>query len=280
MQQDVLSWRRWAALLLVPALFISGCGSQEVRNESSSVDGETSYFVSALHYQGRDKGHLGLGMAVAVASDSDSCILLTNAHIVSGAIQVSVSRWSGTPTLYGSRKVEVVREEQAIDAAILSYPVKGGCRIAKVHEQPLPLGSDIFTYGQPVKSHGVVTKGVVGGYWNVEDKGVLMVSDMLTVQGNSGGGVFSGDNKLVGLVTGRTVEQRGYAYIVPLCRFLPLLQVYRQTEGVQKTGVKECFPRKSLRSTAGSKAKPAAEAPKAKPAAEAPKAKPAAGVSD
>ncbi len=65
-----------------------------------------------------------------------------------------------------------------------------------------------------------------------------MLSDMLVVRGNSGAGVFSKGNEMVGLVTGRTAAQVGYAYIVPICRILPLLPAY-VANGIQKAQVEE-----------------------------------------
>lgn len=207
--------------------------------DSSGFESKHSYFLAALHEDGKDKGRMDLGMAVAIAADGDQCMLLTNSHVVSGAKIIWLSRWSGYPITYDRVEARLIWEDQTIDAAILAYSAEGSCLTSKINDELLPLGADIITYGQPVKHHGVLTKGVVGGYWYLEDRGVLMVSDLLVVKGNSGAGVFSKDNELVGLVTGRTAEKVGYAYIVPICRILPLLPTHIET-GYKKRRWK-CF---------------------------------------
>ncbi len=77
-------------------------------------------------------------------------LVLTNSHIVSGAKTIWLSRWSGTPVIYGRVEARLAWEDPATDAAILTYSTEGGCSTAKVYDQALPLVPYAGSLGQNV----------------------------------------------------------------------------------------------------------------------------------
>lgn len=223
-------------------IFAVGCTAPNVQAQGPVVHippgigtavhklGCSSFFVSVGRIENKVLS-LDRGMAVAVHSHSDRCILLTCKHLIHGAAMVNVSLWSAvqSPSYSGAQEnleAKVIAESPDVDAALLMIETPGGCCVGKIIEAKPEPGASIVLFGQPLEKTGSITRGIVSGYWEIPKEGNLMVSDALLTPGFSGGGVFEEHQpeNLVGLITGKTKDQdRGFAYIIPMSRLMPLL---------------------------------------------------------
>jgi len=193
--------------------------------------GGSSFFISASTLENKTLS-TRIGMATAIFSRGDQCILLTSKHVVKGA-NVRVRPWScisclptGGSCQEESFAAQVVAEgADDVDAALLRIEKPGGCSVSTVFEAEQEPGTSILLLGQPLEKSGAITRGIISGYWQVKDQGLLMVSDAFELPGYSGGGVFDEHHPdhLIGVITGRTKDQ-GFSYIVPISRILPLLK--------------------------------------------------------
>lgn len=220
------------AVLLLFCILISSCAKQEKKSPQAVADCDClagscfSWFVAAtIKKPGKKKLRLEQGMAIAIRSLPEQCIILTNKHIITKAKHVRVSPWS-TFNDQEQHEIEatVIYEDPKIDAALLSFPHTGGCTTGKISENDPSLIEPILLLGQPVHLTGAITRGIVSGYWYT-DHGKLMVSDAVGVYGFSGSGVMDQQNNIVGLVTGKTAdEKKGFTYIIPPSRLKSILE--------------------------------------------------------
>lgn len=191
--------------------------------------GSSSYFVFSSSTE-KEEMKINRGMAVAIFSEKNKCILLTNTHIVAGSDTVLISRWSGESQQRNSESIhdeslnaKILAESPNVDVALLEVNKLGGCNVSKIINTDPKLGTSITLYGQPVPGMGAMSRGIISGFWGTE-QGRLIISDALTTNGFSGGGVFDQDQNMLGLVTGKTRdEKRGFAFIVPATRITPIL---------------------------------------------------------
>lgn len=179
-----------------------------------------SYFVSAVRSESSSEISIERGMAVSIGSGTDRCYLLTNAHVVAGAESISINARSeqGKPGPQIKANIQWIAED--IDAALVNYSHEGGCPHAHIREELPKLGENIHAYGQPSPGKGIVSTGSVAGWWNIEQFGEVIVSDLFALPGHSGSGVFSEEGHLVGVLSGRTEDQPGYSYTMPICRII------------------------------------------------------------
>ena len=200
------------------------------KDSSKNMDmdkGRSSFFVRAYYPEGNVL-KMELGMAVAFMFSDQKCYLLTNRHVIKGATILSLSPWAGIPAKGNpvTKQAELVYEDQKLDIAVVRYKDKTACSTAKINKGKSPtMGSGVVAYGQPANLKGMLTKGVVSGFWDVEDYGTLMISDVFVAKGNSGGGLFSLNDQLLGIVVGKT-KDFGLSYIIPIDRILPIIEQY------------------------------------------------------
>lgn len=207
--------------------------SEQIRNESQRKDstgGSSSFFLNSRRLE-HNALLLESGMAVAVFSEDDRCVLLTNKHLVHDATDIIIRPWSGksfahTENTGKERTFPAKRlfESSNADIALVEIERSGGCLVNIIGEVDPEPETLIKVYGQPVPGAGAVTNGIVSGYWHVANQGLLIGADLLTTPGFSGSGVFVNDNTLVGLVTGKTKDlQRGFAYLIPISRIFQII---------------------------------------------------------
>lgn len=212
-------------LSLLLSLAVAGCGTHKEKDvmlrQAAGPANRSVYFLRSSRLRGSEL-HIRTGMAVAVGHSESGCLLMTSAHLVNDAESIGVRPWSGeasTESCPGYERATTVFLRQTEDFALLSVRGDMGCKAARIADNdPLP-GEPLVTFGQPAPEKGAMTRGIVSGYWKIKDHGRIMVSDILTTGGFSGSGVFLDDQRLAGLVSGKTKDARpGFAYIIPAGR--------------------------------------------------------------
>jgi tetratricopeptide (TPR) repeat protein len=121
------------------------------------------------------------------------CLVATNAHVVEGALGITVGRGQTTWT------VTEVRVDRSRDLCLLTVP---GLMAppAELAPEPTEPGQKVMAVGYPGGRGPVATAGRLRGIWH-HGEGCLLQSDALTMPGNSGGGLFDEEGRLLGLTT-------------------------------------------------------------------------------
>lgn len=136
---------------------------------------------------GSDHGRQGSGVVIAPH------LVATNAHVVEGASGLTVSRGMAT------WPVTRVRLDPSRDLCLLSVPELTVPPVEMASE-PVVIGQEVLTVGYPGGHGPVATSGRLRGIWYHEDAQLLQ-SDAITLPGNSGGGLFDQQGRLLGLTT-------------------------------------------------------------------------------
>lgn len=155
-------------------------------------------------------GDLGSGSGFFVSAEG---YLLTNYHVVGGARFVKVKLPTGRE-LVG----EVIRSDKARDVALVRTE-PAGIQPMPVRTSEPNIGEDVFALGSPLgdKFNTTLTKGILSGYRNMEEKRYLQ-SDVAILPGNSGGPLLDGKGAVIGI----TVAGLGAKGLAGMNFFIPI----------------------------------------------------------
>ena len=126
-----------------------------------------------------------------------------------------------TLTLVNDREIEAKlaafsREE---DLAYLHIKEKGCTPLIWQQEADMPLGTKVFTIGNPVGQKYSVTSGIISGNQLVEGK-VYVQTDAAINPGNSGGPLIDENGNVVGVNTMVLSHSQGIGFAIPALRVL------------------------------------------------------------
>ncbi|HSI23992.1 MAG TPA: trypsin-like peptidase domain-containing protein [Methylotenera sp.] len=153
-----------------------------------------------------ENGGYGLGSGVVVAKDQ----VVTNCHVVAGAVSVSVNR-NGE-----NYKASALKPDWHHDLCILT--------VTDLNAPTAPIGSSQkLKYEQPVYTVGFATAsprpngtyGFVKGLYHMDDSVVIRASNAFRM-GDSGGGMFDEAGNLVGIVTVKSPGHNAFYYNMPV----------------------------------------------------------------
>lgn len=168
-------------------------------------------------------------VASGVVLSSDGHIV-TNAHVLAGAGRLRVR-------LADEREFDarIVGTDKHADLAVLKIPAKG-LESAKIGDsRRVRAGEPVVAIGTPLGFEHSVSVGVVSanrtGPLRVDGSvlGDMIQTDAAINQGNSGGGLFTGDGKLIGINTAIMVTRGntgsiGIGFAIPAHRMRPVVQ--------------------------------------------------------
>ena len=137
---------------------------------------------------------IGQGSGVIVQPQG---LIVTNNHVIKNATRVGIVTSSGA-----NIPADVVAADEFQDLAILRPAGSPGVgiRLAEDGSGPPKIGSTVFAIGSPFGYQNTVTTGTVSALR--EDQGRPLIQfDAPVNPGNSGGGLFDLDGRLVGIPT-------------------------------------------------------------------------------
>ncbi len=208
----------------------------------------TEYQSGAGYYQQSTSS--GAGSGVIISQDG---YIVTNNHVVEGAVKITVALADGTEyeaSLIGTDDITDVALIK-IEASNLTYAVIGSS--SKLH-----IGETANVIGNPLgRLSGTLTVGIISGL----DRAITM-SDGTTMNliqmdaavnpGNSGGGVFNSAGELIGVTVAKTsaTEVEGLGFAIPIDNVLPILDELmahgyvtgRPALGIKITVISDQFP--------------------------------------
>ena len=197
----------------------------------------TSYSLPE-HGQGDDSQNFqrqrALGSGVIVDPDG---YIVTNNHVVSGALRIRVTLAPATVELVTGRTV-LSRKERVYEAKLIGTNRYADLAVLKIEERNLPfiplqenydvrLGQTVIAIGSPEGLAHTVTKGIISalGRQPEADRPMVYVqTDAPINPGNSGGPLIDRNGNLVGINTfiftsGGGSEGLGFAIPEPIVRF-------------------------------------------------------------
>lgn len=152
-------------------------------------------FPDAPQQRGPQRGALGSGFIV-----DESGLVITNNHVVRGADRITVQMSDGRE-LPG----RVLGRDPMTDVAVVQIEAKGSFKpIQWANSDQLRVGDSIFAVGSPFGLGNTVTSGIVSA--RSREIGAGPYDDFLQVDaainsGNSGGPLFDGAGRVVGVNT-------------------------------------------------------------------------------
>ena len=173
---------------------------------------------SQWSWYGQNQVESGAGSGVIISSDG---YILTCAHVVSGASQITVTIGDTDYT------ATVVGEDDTSDVAVLKIDATGLTPATVGDSDSLSVGDSVLAVGNPLgELGGTVTSGIVSALnRSVTIQGTSSTNTMSLIQmdasvspGNSGGGLFNMNGELIGLVNAKSSssDAEGLGFAIPV----------------------------------------------------------------
>ena len=203
-------------------------GANAIARASKSVVEVSSIF--------NGQKQVGSGVIIAKSKKDNARYIVTNYHVVQGGTNFAIRFYDGQ-TINNAQLVGYNKDE---DVAVLMYDngkIDGKniplVIIRNTINEPISLAEDAYAVGNPLgQLGGTLTKGIIS---SLERKIVLNGTELTCIQtdasinsGNSGGGLFDCQGRLIGIVNAKVsamgVEGLGFALpiyrVVAICKEL------------------------------------------------------------
>lgn len=146
-------------------------------------------------------------------------IILTNAHVVASASQITV-------TFSDNHQIDadVIGLADDLDLAVLRVPVRPGLQVATVGtSSDLLLGEPVIAIGNPFGLGHTVTTGVVSAVSRPLETDERVFQDFIQTDasinpGNSGGPLLNAAGALIGINTAIRADAEGIGFAIPIDR--------------------------------------------------------------
>lgn len=164
---------------------------------------------------------LGVGLGSGVIVEPQG-LIITNFHVIRGATRVEVQNAAGT-----SMTAEVIRTNESQDLAVLrpAGDIGPGIQLVDDAVGPPEIGAPVFAIGSPFGFQNTVTAGIVSAFRDDNGRPVIQF-DAPVNPGNSGGGLFNLEGRLVGIPTSiqsPILGNVGLGFAVPASRVREML---------------------------------------------------------
>jgi S1-C subfamily serine protease len=162
----------------------------------------------------------GVGSGIVLSADG---LILTNAHVVSGADSLTVTLIDGTQV-----PATVVTTDSASDLAVIRAATSGLTPATLGDSASLQVGQTLVAIGTPLGEFAEsVTAGILSGTGRTitvtgdrpgrsETLKGLLQTDAAINPGNSGGPLIDTGGRVVGIVTAGTTSAEGVGFAIPI----------------------------------------------------------------
>ncbi|MBE9210167.1 trypsin-like peptidase domain-containing protein [Nostoc sp. LEGE 06077] len=193
-------------------------GSAVVRINSTrivAVSPQDSYLGRFFGEQSREEIQRGIGSGFIISTDG---IILTNAHVVADADNVSVVLKDGR-----SLQGKVVGVDRVTDVAVVRIKGTGLPTIKLGNSDNLLPGQWAIAIGNPLGLDNTVTQGIISATQrSVADLGVptervdFIQTDAAINPGNSGGPLLNAQGEVIGMNTAIIQGAQGLGFAIPI----------------------------------------------------------------
>ncbi|GBF82543.1 HhoA/HhoB/HtrA family serine endopeptidase [Aphanothece sacrum] len=188
--------------------------SRTVKTEDPSISNDP-FFGSQIPEIPNSQIQRGTGSGFIVSNDGK---ILTNAHVVDGADQVTVTLKDGR-TLIG----KVLGEDRVTDVAVIKIEADNLPTIKMGNSDKLQVGEWAIAIGNPLGLDNTVTTGIISATGRlssqvgVGDKRVeFLQTDAAINPGNSGGPLLNSLGEVIGMNTAIIKDAQGIGFAIPI----------------------------------------------------------------
>jgi hypothetical protein len=150
---------------------------------------------------------LALGSGFFISRDG---VLVTNAHVISGAARVFV-RWRGQR---GSA-VRILNFARKYDLVTLQTSFAATPFVSLADSETVAVGQDVVVLGSPQGLEGTVSTGIVGGLRTLGSVKFLQITAPIS-PGSSGGPVFNAQGRVIGIATATSARGQNLNFALPV----------------------------------------------------------------
>ncbi|MHB0997912.1 MAG: S1C family serine protease [Armatimonadota bacterium] len=201
---------------VTPAVTGGLCAEETNVIQVARTIGPSVVSVVNMQPRGQSLARAGLGSGFIVSKDG---LLVTNAHVVSGANRIDV-------VLVGEKTVQarLLAADPRIDIAILRIPGNNLPTVPIGNSDQLQAGQEAIAIGNPLGFERTVTKGVVSALNRVIPGGGTPLRDLIQTDaainpGNSGGPLLDSCGRVIGVntaVVGTDSGAGGLGFAIPI----------------------------------------------------------------
>ncbi len=165
---------------------------------------------------------------------SDDGLVLTNAHVISGATSITVRFFDGSTSaadLVGSFPDDDVALVRVADTDGLVPATLGSSSDLQVGDEVVAIGNALDLTGQPTVTQGIVSaldRQIDGGGTSLDD---LIQTDAAINPGNSGGALVAADGTVVGIPTAIIGDAQNIGFAIEIDAVKPLIDDIRAGRG-------------------------------------------------
>jgi len=183
----------------------------------------------------------GSGSGVVYKKDGNDYYLVTNEHVVEGAISINiVYEKNGLLFEISNSNIELLGADPVTDLAVLKFTSSELFSVIPLSDSyNLKLGEFVYAIGNPLgyDYYGTVTMGVVSGLARFVNDGdfdaTLLQHDAAISPGNSGGALVNINGELVGINNMKLVQD----YVSGINFAIPSNTVRRVVEDLEDDGI-------------------------------------------
>lgn len=156
----------------------------------------------------------GAGSGVIYTADG---YIITNAHVISGAQQITVTLNDGT-----SYSAKVIGSDSQSDVAVVKIDATGLTPAILGDSDSVSIGETAIAVGNPSSLGITTTDGIISALnRNVTIEGntmTLLQTSAAISPGNSGGGLFNENGQLIGIVNAKNASENaeGLGFAIPI----------------------------------------------------------------
>jgi S1-C subfamily serine protease len=203
----------------VVSIAITGGGSNSATN-SSPNKGQRAQRAARARDFGSDRQMRAAGSGVVI--DAGEGIILTNAHVIVGADEITVAAADGRQL-----QAKLIGSDARTGVAVIKVQEKMPAAIPMGNSDRLEVGDFVLAIGSPFVVGQTVTSGIVSALHRdklgIEQYEDFIQTDAAIYPGNSGGALLNLSGELVGINTafvgaGNTNPGMGFAIPINLVR--------------------------------------------------------------
>lgn len=199
---------------------VSNLQSQILKLTAGTFESSISSVLPSAVVIETDKGN---GSGVLLSSDG---LIVTNYHVVENSENIVVKIYSGARF----SNVDILQIDIVNDLALIKVKAKD-LDFIKIQNLSLPsIGETSFTVGAPKGLEQTISKGIISGIRELNNK-TLIQTDAAISEGNSGGGLFDENANLIGILVS-FYDGQNLNFAVPIKYVSKLLfaNKYKSTE--------------------------------------------------
>jgi serine protease Do len=216
---------------------------EAVDRVSDAVVGVVNMQQSAGLFGTEDNESEGTGSGVVYKVEGDYAFIVTNQHVIDGAIDIDVTLGDGSRV-----PAELVGEDQLTDLAVLTIDSEGIETVAEFGDsESLQSGEPAIAIGNPLTFEGTVTLGIISAVerslpvdltgngqpdWNSE----VLQTDAAINPGNSGGALLNIQGDVIGINSMKIAQSavEGIGFAIPTAVAIPVIEDLEQYGEVQR----------------------------------------------